>query len=572
MFPQTERLEALEEKGILAPEVLDEYYKPCVTQWKKNDLITIDDNEWRWALLDHTVNDTFKVRETQCKFVDNKPTEKVLWTEVRTTKRKSDRQQISKFDVSQRFQRYASHGKFSGAATSSLVARSIRYFGPEEIEPTYNSMWERRIDPSVDFHDLMDAQYRVYKTKTTTEPDDVIKANIAAIEAEIRAGDERKHKLCEEYDAAQKLREEKEAKELREKLKIVAKPGAKVADCRLWEKPVYVSPQPTWVKFHGDISKIEYHKPNYGVFMRDGYTGNKPEKELTDKEKFPFIRAARPSKEEQREWDKKLGITAEIRGIKRQRADDVEGFDEDSEEFESHNSFFDDDEESAGPPEGHDHIIDKTRQTHKPRTHEELKATRKLADDKIRHGNFDSKIPIIMTMLHGNRTPAEALVKHNAVDEVKPKTLQKQKERFMKEAKMSADRPNGIPYVPFSDEMFDVIKDGGAYALMNLGNGWRYHRLPTKGCRFLTQAVAKLKEAKILSAWRESDLRKRTQKDFIRNKKKRLQERQKIVARIDRCFSKIHVIADPLQWPNGCTWRGILSEVIKENADLSLAA
>lgn len=478
-----------------------------------------------------------------------------------------------------RFQRYMDAGKFNGATTSSLVARSIRYFGPEETEPTYNTLWERRIDPGVDLHDLMMAAARSYDRPNISKPDDVILKNKSAIESEIQAGAERIRKLREEYDAADRLRRFQEGlREFRKNHQGVSQ--IRLSDSAVWTvsddlpvikqetKPKYVSPRPAW-QLGGD----KYHKPNYCTFKDDGYTGNKTEKELSDLEKFPFIRAAKPSQQEQRKWDKKVGITAEIRGIKRKRADDVEAFGSESEEFETYNSFFDDDEEAAGRPEGHDEIIDKTRKTQKPLTHEDLKSARKLADDKIRHSKPDPKIPIIITLIHGNRTPQEALEKHSATDKVKPKALQKAKERFMKEARTLAERPNGIPYVPFNDEMFDVIKDGGAYVLMNLGNGWKYHRLETKGCYNLAQAIMALKEAKIRSAWKESDLRKRTQKDLIGNKKKRAEARQKIVARIDRRFSKIHIATDPLQWPGGKrSWRGLLREVIKGANELSKAA
>jgi hypothetical protein len=112
-----------------------------------------------------------------------------------------------------------------------------------------------------------------------------------------------------------------------------------------------------------------------------------------------------------------------------------------------------------------------------------------------------------------------------------------------------------------SDEMLDDIKSGSAYVLLDLGNGWKYHRLDTETYDDLDAAKKALKEGKIRAAWRESDLRKRTQIDFIRHKEERRQELQKIRDTFDQRFEHAHTYRDPNQWPRSRSWRGLLGDL-----------
>ena len=120
------------------------------------------------------------------------------------------------------------------------------------------------------------------------------------------------------------------------------------------------------------------------------------------------------------------------------------------------------------------------------------------------------------------------------------------------------DRPSGVPDVELTDEILDYIKDGAAYVLLDLGNGWKFHPLDTETNGSLGAAVQALKEAKIRAAWKESDLRKRTQKDPIRHKEMRRLALEEIRNRFDDRFKNPWVVRDPNQWP---AWRGLLGDL-----------
>lgn len=233
-------------------------------------------------------------------------------------------------------------------------------------------------------------------------------------------------------------------------------------------------------------------------------------------------------------------------------------------------SRFSDDEDAVGPPEGHDHLIpdyeDNLRKTHEDRqyTHEELEYVRRHAervkkDPKRRH------IPsIALEVICRNRTIEEALELCGV--EEKPKTAQRQVERFVAEAEMHKDSSNGTPYVEISDEILDDIKAGSAYVKLDLDNGWKYHRLDTETYATLDEAVLALKEKKIAAAWAESAVRKKTEGrgkrrgDFvIKNREVRRQELQKIRDKFDQRFKDAQVYRDPNQWPE---WRGLLGDSV----------
>jgi hypothetical protein len=231
---------------------------------------------------------------------------------------------------------------------------------------------------------------------------------------------------------------------------------------------------------------------------------------------------------------------------------------------------FSDDEDAMGPPEGHDHLIpdheDNLRKTHEERqyTHEELEYVRRHIDRVKKDDRLGDRkrlhIPaIVHETIFRNRTPEEAL-DICGVD-VDPKTAQKQKERFVEEAEMLKDSPDGVPYVEMDDEMLDDLKAGAAYVLLDLDNGWKYHCLDTETYATLDAAVKALKESKIRAAWRESDLRKRTQRDFIRHKDERRLELQKIRDRFEQRFKDAHVYRDPNLWPRSRSWRGLLGDL-----------
>lgn len=229
---------------------------------------------------------------------------------------------------------------------------------------------------------------------------------------------------------------------------------------------------------------------------------------------------------------------------------------------------FSDDEDAVGPPEGHHHIIpmyeDNTCETNDPYDHEDLEAARGLAESRKNNQEEASRIPVVMTMVQYNRTPEEAL-EICGVD-AKPKTAQKWKERFMEDAMIFKGRPNGIPDADLTDEMLVDIKEGAAYVLLDLENGWKYHKLDTDTYATLAACVQALKEQKIQAAWKESDLRKATQKDFIKHKKHkkvRRLELQKIRERFDERFEKHWVARDPNQWPKSTNHRGLVADAAR---------
>lgn len=230
---------------------------------------------------------------------------------------------------------------------------------------------------------------------------------------------------------------------------------------------------------------------------------------------------------------------------------------------------FSDDEDAVGPPEGHEHIIpsyeDNTRATKDPYTHDELEAVRGYVKGVDKKSEQARRIPIVIEMIYHNRTPEEALEIHND-SETKPKTAQKWKERFVEAAMIFKDRPNGMPDVELTDEMLDDIKEGAAYVLLDLGNGWKYHQLDTATYDDLDAAVQALKEDKILSAWKESTVRKKTQKDFIGRKVVRRIELQRIREKFDARFMKRWVLRDPNQWPKSRHYRGLLGDLASREA------
>ena len=252
--------------------------------------------------------------------------------------------------------------------------------------------------------------------------------------------------------------------------------------------------------------------------------------------------------------------------------DDVDGDNEDPESFSEPESGtsegtsygndprFSDDEDTAGPPEGHDHNIpiyeDATRKTHDPYTHEELEAARKHASSE----KWKKRAPVVLEMIVHGRTPEEALEICGV--KAKPKTAQKWKERFMEEAEMLKDRPSGEPNAEMTDEMFDDIKDGAAYVLVDFENGWMYHKLDTETYDDLDAAVQAFKEDKIRAAWKESDVRKNTQKDFIEHKEARRLELQRIRETFDERFKTHQVARDPNQWPKSRNHRGLIGALV----------
>jgi hypothetical protein len=227
---------------------------------------------------------------------------------------------------------------------------------------------------------------------------------------------------------------------------------------------------------------------------------------------------------------------------------------------------FSDDEEAVGRPEGHDFLVpdheDNLRETHEDRqyTHEELEYVRRhidrvKKDNRIKDDRKRLHIPaIVHETVFYNRTIEEAI--EIAGVDANPKTAQKWKERFVEEAEMLKDSPDGTPYVEISDEMLDDLKSGGAYVKLDLGNGWRYHRLDTENYDDLDAAKRAMKVEKILAAWKESDFRKRT-RDFTKCK----EELQKIKDRFDQRFKDAPVIRDPNQWPRSRSWRGLLGDL-----------
>jgi|SRR5580692_3330651 hypothetical protein len=258
--------------------------------------------------------------------------------------------------------------------------------------------------------------------------------------------------------------------------------------------------------------------------------------------------------------------------------DDLDEGNEDSEIFSepesetsegtsySNDPRFSDDDAAAGPPEGHHHLVpdyeDNLRKTREERqyTHEELQYVRRHADRVKKDPARRHISPVVIEMIVHNRTPEEAL-DICGVD-AKPKTAQKWKERFVEEAEMLKDRPNGIPDVEMTDEMFDDIKEGAAYVLVDLDNGWKYHKLETETYATLDAAVQALKEDKIRAAWKECDVRKKTQKGFIKYKEVRRLEMEKIREKFDQRFKGSYVARDPNQWPKSTNYRGLLGDLV----------
>jgi hypothetical protein len=514
-------------------------------------------------------------------------------------------------------------GHLSSANTSSLVARSIRYFGPEETSPAkilggsfYRTVRDQHgfrveeipflhfapvaIEPAADLHDRMTAQLRAYEESISTESQNVIEANIATIEFEIQNGYEswyddyndlwydRKdgaeftRALREEYDrwveeqtwAATRWDEEKIRKS--KAGHCVCKPESlRVA---LWKKPDYVSPHSNWVKFHSDISKMKFyshtleveidcHKPNYGTFCRDAFKGNefdqgggrsatwnskKLRKELDDEAtRLTGIPVAVNTK-----LEKGFDSDLEASDIDEQVEDfeEQEGNFGESQSESSYDPRFTDDEEESGRPEGCDWIErvkdgrDATRQTEDPPSHEDLQALRNLVVAKP----DPVKNPVVLEMVIKGRTAEEVAAKYN----VNPKTAQTWKDRTMDKAQMLVIRPDGRPNIPVTDEMLDVAVGGGAYVLVNLGNGWGYQPLDVEKHNKLDQAIAALKEDKICAAWKDSDVCKKTIKryrsllkggrliELAQIQEYRRRERAKIVDRINRCFEQIYTFPD----------------------------
>jgi hypothetical protein len=119
-------------------------------------------------------------------------------------------------------------------------------------------------------------------------------------------------------------------------------------------------------------------------------------------------------------------------------------------------------------------------------------------------------------------------------------------------------RPSGMPDVEMTDEVFDDIREGAAYVFVDLENGWKYHKLDTETYASLDAAVQALKEDKIRAAWNESDVRKKTQKGFIKYKEERRLELQKIREKFEQRFKTHWVARDPNQWPKSNNHRGLL--------------
>jgi len=426
---------------------------------------------------------------------------------------------IYEFTDSHRFQRFTAHGRFGGALTRAVVAHG-------------------------NFYKLSLAAAKMFSGECTSESQDVIGTNVAAIEKEIPAGAANVTRLRSAYSAEVAF----EAAELSK--------NAKEALTDLWEARL---------RDEGlageELRSLKYRKSKAIPRYKNELVADlDKENEDEDAEDMP---------DEDAVSDEDL-IASDLEEIEPEDDDPELSEDEGSESFSDSGSEtsegicytndprFSDDEDAAGPPEGHDHILpmyeDSTRKTQDPYTHEELEYVRRHADRVKKDPERRHIPPVVFEMVMHKRTPEEAL-EICGVD-AKPKTAQKWKERFTEEAEMLKDSPDGIPYVAMSDEMLDDIKSGSAYVLLDLGNGWKYHKLDTETYATLDAAKKALKVEKILAAWKESDVRKKT-KDFI----KRKEELGKIRDQFDQRFEHAHTYRDPNRWPRSLNHRGLLGDL-----------
>jgi hypothetical protein len=509
-----DRLEALEARGIWAPEVLDEYYRPFVLQWAPDAT---------WQLLD-------------------KPLKSIL-----------------KFNEKHRFQRWSSHGKFNGTTATGVVA--------------HGDFYRRALDAAKMFDGKLERHRGQCEHDGECEPptQEVLEANTLTIEAQILATME--SMLAER--AVYEYLPRREWVDGQCEFRLITewiKPG----HCDPWKRKLYVSQYPTWKRPTQATHGLKCHQPNAEFLLHDGYKGNSKRPDWvkgfgklsklkkTSSGEYPFIqvnlehyqatkeivleqvdfkKAERPTKEHL-QWAKEVtGTPAEPRGEKfiKQKSEDTGHIEED----ESYHTG--DDEEAAPDQLDGFHITDEggTKETD-PMDHEQLAAARRWRDAKAAAGEFHNlndpqeltreqngiKVNTkneefqftmyMMQWLFENPTKDPDKVNVRWLEEtaaalgISVDALRKRFERAFKQIKeMEAMKDyEETPVVPLTPKQAADVANGATLVLVKL-NEWNWHKLDIGKHGTFDAAVEALKAEKQMEAMRKRPEDKAVGKDSL---------------------------------------------------------
>lgn len=423
-------------------------------------------------------------------------------------------------------------GSFQDKATSSIVARSHRYFGPEENNPTYKTIWEPRITPGEDFHD------RIWREVTSGEEDtgqivsnadaeEVVRARGAEtydgpVIAETHGGIDRNRAALEQeiQESADTIRKLQNAYEESLRLREWTIPGHIVCET----KTPYVSPRPAW-----QIEGGKYHTPAYGCLSGD--EGASAASQLKG------VKVRKPTKEDLKEAKRLTGMSGEIGGVKTygKPIKEPNGNRDNMEDDDSGGVF-----EFTGA-----HIEDHGRKSKNPLHHTDLVHARKLKYRRFKERNRLAVIALDVLMTNEPREEA-AQIRGISYD-----ALQKQIERLREEINFMDDKV----YIPFTEEELNGILQGEVYALIDL-NGWKRYHLDLRKYGTVELALAALRQDKMKEAFRHN---RRAQ--LTKSKDELTAEIKSIYYRYESAFDPENV---KIQRKRGTGFRGALAQAMVE--------
>lgn len=358
-------------------EVWRDCYRPFVLKWVKDETLN-DEIKFRWQLVD-------------------KPPK-----------------YLPQFDKPHRYQKFMSHGRFGGTSASPAVAHGVFHQRTLDMAKLLRGEYEHHPHGECTHGGECEPPTQAIIDFNTAAITDAVQGSADMISA-LRAVYEVEPRLCDVHLASACRQPACVAGHAYQICSVNA-----LGSCKLREKPAaYVSPRPAWVKFHSNVSKVSYHKPNAEFLLHDGYKGNNKRPEWTkglgklgklkmgSNGEYPFIivdfeyykatgkialrqaefkKAERPTKE-QLEWTKRVtGMSAEPRG---ERFKIKSSDDKDVKEDES---FHTGDDEEATEDSLDPHITDDggTKEID-PLDHETLEAARRWRDAKAKAGEFYHK-------------------------------------------------------------------------------------------------------------------------------------------------------------------------------------
>jgi hypothetical protein len=472
----------------------------------------------------------------------------------------AEEKHLYEFTDSHRFQRWSSHGKFSGVTATGAVAHGDFYRRALDARKILDGELERH-------HGQCE-----HDGECESPRQDLIKSNTAAIEARVQAS--RESVLAER--AAYEYLPRREWVDGQCEFRLIPewiKPG----HYETWKRKIYVSPLFTWQRPTQATHGKKCHQPNAAFLLYDGYTGNSKRPDWvkgfgklgkikkTSSGEYPFIqvnlehykatkeivleqvdfkKAERPTKD-QLWWAKEVtGTPAEPRGEKfvKIKSEDTGDIDED----ESYH-IGDDEEAAPGELDGF-HITDDggTEETD-PMDHEQLEAARRWRDAKAAAGEFHNlndppeftqerngiKVntkneefqftAYMMQWLFENPTKDPDKVNVHWLEDtaaalgIRVDALRKRYERAFKQIKeMEAMKDyKDIPDVPLTyAQAVDIADCDATYVLVKL-NEWNWHKLDIGKHGTFDAALEALKAEKQMEAMRKRPEDKAVGKDSL---------------------------------------------------------